>query len=158
VGKIGRVRIPVVLFAAALGLASCASPTQTVEGAGHPPVRVGEQFSLAVGDSARIVDTDFVLIFDAVAEDSRCAKTVTCVWEGNARARFTLRQYEVLDARTLEVHDDAIELNTSGRFSQRERVVVGRSPAHLELRSLAPQPPVQDPDGYVATLFIEAGP
>ena len=126
-----------------------------VQEPGHPPVRVGEEFSLAPGESARIRDTDLVLIFDAVTEDSRCPANVVCIWEGNARAQFTLRQYDALDERTMEVHDDSIELNTSSRFPRGRIVLVGLSRSNLVMRSLGPQPPVTDPKSYVATLLIE---
>ena len=101
-----------------------------------------------------IGDTNYGLIFDAVREDSRCARDVTCVWEGNARISLTLREaVPGKDPGTLhEGVDETLELNTSGRFDQRRKLPVG----WLVLRGLAPQPPIEDPKQYVATLFIEA--
>ena len=146
-------RIRVATFAFSLCLAACTGAPAPApgDGAGHPPVPVGEEFTLAVGDSARIGETDLVILFDAVAEDSRCATNVTCVWEGNARARFTVREYSAMSQRTVEVLDDAFELNTSGRFTQRRRTPVG----DLVLRHIDPQPPIDDPAKYIAVLIIE---
>ena len=101
-----------------------------------------------------IGDTNDWLIFEAVREDSRCARDVTCVWEGNARVTFTLREaVPGKDPGTLyEVVDETLDLNTSGRFNQRWKLPVG----WLVLQGLVPQPPIEDPNEYVATLFIEA--
>lgn len=146
-GKIGRVRT-LVSLGSLLWLAACTSPPH-VSGASHAPVRVGEEFTLAAGDSARIADSGLVVIFDAVIEDSRCQKNMACVWEGNARAKLRLVQD---DARRERTRDSIIEMNTSGRFVQRHAV---GSVGTLVMRALDPQPPVEDATKYVATLFIE---
>jgi hypothetical protein len=111
---------------------------------GNNPVLTGEEFKLAIGEDAPISDTGLSLVFETVAEDSRCAKGVVCVWEGNARARFRLRD---------GVHDEYIELNTSNRFESRHRI----APGILVMRGLDPQPPVPDSKRYVVTLVIEPG-
>ena len=51
---------------------------------GHPNVEAGldEEFSLAVGQKAIITGEDLEIRFKEVSEDSRCARDVTCVWEG----------------------------------------------------------------------------
>jgi hypothetical protein len=94
------------------------------------------------------------LIFDDVSEDSRCPDGVSCIWEGNARVSLTLREMVPGKKRgTLyEVVDETLVLNTSSRFEQRGTVPGG----FLELRGLAPQPPIGDRQRYVATLFIKA--
>ncbi len=46
---------------------------------------LGTEFELRLGQSARVGDTGVSLVFQSVAEDSRCPTGVTCVWEGNGR-------------------------------------------------------------------------
>jgi hypothetical protein len=153
VGKIARVRNCISLLLVIAMVAACAGAPVADPHPGHGPVAIGQEFTLAVGDSARIGETDLVLMFEAVTEDSRCARNVTCIWEGNARVKLVLREYSHMDARTIEVLDENLELNTSGRFEQRRKIPVG----FIELRGLAPRPPIEDPKKYVATLFIGAG-
>jgi hypothetical protein len=50
-----------------------------------------------------------------------------------------------------EVVDETLVLNTSGRFEQCWKVPGGL----LELRGLAPQPPIGDRQRYVATFVIK---
>jgi hypothetical protein len=42
----------------------------------------GRNFTLAIGQSATIVDEKLGIKFLDVTEDSRCPKNVTCIWEG----------------------------------------------------------------------------
>jgi len=48
--------------------------------------RLGEEFSLPIGQSVVITGEDIDMKFVEVSEDSRCPKDVTCVWEGRATA------------------------------------------------------------------------
>ena len=152
-GKIARVRNCISVLLVIAMVAACTGAPVADPQPGHGPVAIEQEFTLEVGDSARIGETDLVLMFEAVTEDSRCARNVTCVWEGNARVKLVLREYSHMDARTIEVLDENLELNTSGRFEQRRKIPVG----FIELRGLEPQPPIEDPKKYVATLFIGAG-
>ena len=135
-------------------VAGCAGAPPRTRVAGHPPIQVGQEFILEAGDSARIGDTNLVLMFDSVSEDSRCPRDVACIWEGNARLKLILREYASMDAGAVEVLDENLELNTSGRFAQRRKIPVGS----LLLRALAPVPPLDTSKKYVATLVIEAAP
>jgi len=47
-----------------------------------PQVHLNEEFSLAAGERAFLVDDNMELRFQRVTEDSRCPKNVTCVWAG----------------------------------------------------------------------------
>jgi hypothetical protein len=119
-------------------------------------VHVGETFTLEPGSWISLDGTNYVLGFVAVREDSRCPREVSCVWEGNARAAFTLRELIPGKKRgTLyEVVDSELDLNTSGRFERRHEFSNGV----IELRRLDPQPPLVDPQRYVATMSFEAKP
>ncbi len=59
-----------------LSLSGCAGGPDKVE------ANLGQEFSLSVGQSALITGEDLEITFEKVLEDSRCAKDVTCVWEG----------------------------------------------------------------------------
>ena len=153
--KIARVRTLIVLLVPVVFLAACAAAPVGKADRASPSVRAGETFTLPLGGSVHIGDTNYSLIFDAVREDSRCARGVTCVWEGNARVSLTLREAVPgkVPGTLYEVVDETLDLNTSGRFEQRRKIPAG----FIELRGLAPQPPIEDPKAYVATLIIEAG-
>jgi hypothetical protein len=48
--------------------------------------RLGEEFSLPIGQSVVITGEDLDIKFVEVSEDSRCPKDVTCIWEGRVTA------------------------------------------------------------------------
>ncbi len=48
--------------------------------------RLGEEFTLPIGQSVVITGEDLDIKFVEVSEDSRCPKDVTCVWEGRVTA------------------------------------------------------------------------
>jgi len=132
-------------------LMSCAHPVVDPVTEGHEPLVVGQEFELELGESARIGETEMVLSFDSVAEDSRCPRETTCVWEGNARLEFTLREYSNMGANMIEVLDGHIALNTSQRFEQQTKIPSGL----LILRKLSPDRPVDAHSRYVATMLIQ---
>jgi hypothetical protein len=49
---------------------------------GHVEAGLGQEFSLAIGQSAQIAGENLVIKFEEVVEDSRCPKDVVCVWAG----------------------------------------------------------------------------
>ncbi|MFC1954435.1 hypothetical protein ACFLVZ_01265 [Chloroflexota bacterium] len=56
-------------------------------------VGLGEEFSLSIGRGAVIKGEHLEITFLEVVEDSRCAKEVTCVWEGRATSRVRMVSY-----------------------------------------------------------------
>ncbi len=55
--------------------------------AGAPPgieANLGQEFSLNIGQEARIAGENLRISFEDVIEDSRCPLNVTCIWEGRA--------------------------------------------------------------------------
>ncbi len=60
-------------------LGSCA-------GTGEVKASLGEEFSLGIGQSIVITGEDLRIEFLEISEDSRCAKDVTCIWEGRVIA------------------------------------------------------------------------
>jgi hypothetical protein len=147
------VRIPVAAFVSAVLLTACAAGLPDQREPAQRSVRPAEEFTLEVGGAVWLEGTSFLLIFAAVSEDSRCPRDVSCIWEGNARVAFTVREAVPGKKRgTLyEVVDTNLDLNTSGRFEQRRKFLDG----YIELRKLDPQPPIEDPKRYVATMKFE---
>lgn len=132
-------RAPLASIAALLTLAGCA----VMPAPANRSAAVGQDFILSPGQSMGIEGSQVVVAFESVAEDSRCARDVTCIWEGNARVRLRISGDDPAQR---------IELNTSGRFAQSARISVGT----LILKQLEPQPPVSGPEEYLATLHLEA--
>ena len=57
-------------------------------GCNHAPgaieTNLGEEFTLSIGQEARITGENLRIAFEDVIEDSRCPLYVTCIWEGRA--------------------------------------------------------------------------
>jgi hypothetical protein len=53
-------------------------------------VSPGENFTIGVGQSARITGEDMIVKFIEVIGDSRCPQNVNCVWEGVASSHVTV--------------------------------------------------------------------
>ena len=51
-------------------------------GTGEVKTSLDQEFSLSIGRSITITGEDLRIKFVEVSEDSRCAKDVTCIWEG----------------------------------------------------------------------------
>lgn len=66
----------VAIMAFALLSSSCTSQADEVK------TRLGEEFSLRIGQTASIEEENLEIRFCEVVEDSRCPKNVTCVWAG----------------------------------------------------------------------------
>jgi hypothetical protein len=125
------------LLAASLSmLTACAAAPPS-----RPPVKAGEEFTLALGESVGIEQKGVLLSFDKVIDDSRCPMNARCIWEGNAR--IEIRARGSAGAR--------YQLNTSTRFNTSAKI----TDFVLELRRLEPDRLAGAPtQGYVATLFV----
>jgi hypothetical protein len=77
--RLNRMRLALL---AVLALGAC-RPVTTVE-----PER---EFTLAVGQEARISGSDITLVIDSVANESRCPSDVTCIQAGDADVRLRVR-------------------------------------------------------------------
>jgi hypothetical protein len=53
-------------------------------GAKPAEVRLNDSFELGIGQSASVAGEGLKVTFESVAEDSRCPRGATCVWEGQA--------------------------------------------------------------------------
>ncbi len=130
-------------------LAACAAQPPS-----RAPVKVGEEFTLALGESVGIDNKGIIVEFKKVIEDSRCPMNARCIWEGNARIALKATAFTAGRAtNVLDVAESTVELNTSTRFNTREKI----TDFSLELRRLEPDRLAGAPTkGYVATLFVGA--
>ncbi|MGW6331351.1 hypothetical protein [Nocardia rhamnosiphila] len=100
-------------------------------GAAEPPPvspRLGTEFTLAPGETARLDGDRLTVTFGEVPADSRCPAGAACVWEGDAT---------VLTEVTVGERRSRHELHTSPRFAT-EAAVGGY---RIELVTLRPSRP-----------------
>lgn len=107
-----------------------------------PTVPVNTDFDVAVGGMARIQDSQMMVRFDTVTEDSRCPADVECVWEGNATVRITV---------------DSVGKAGVAEFRTSQPRLVSLFGSSFELRALRPQRTTQSvprPRDYIITLRV----
>lgn len=97
---------------------------------------LGANFTLAVGESARIDGTDLVVTFTRVVEDSRCPTGVTCVRQGEVRIAVTVRGAGAPATLELEVPPTQSVVGRADGAANEKRV--GEFLVHLE--SVDPSP------------------
>jgi len=134
------------------GLAACDTPRQIdQEGQiGHDigEHRFGDTFTTPEGGKMEMVEEQIVVSFLEVLEDSRCPKTVTCVWQGVAKIKAgaiihpdAAKGYEEF---VLATYPESARTATIGDF-------------RIELLDLSPYPDAAAPtatDGHTATLRV----
>ncbi len=65
-----------VIVVLSLVLGGCTGSSQEVK------AKLGEEFSLQIGQTALLADENVKITFKEVITDSRCPKNVTCIWAG----------------------------------------------------------------------------
>ena len=75
-----RYGLGLALIGLVLLLVGCAG------GGGPIKASLGQEFTLAVGQTAEITGENLSMTFLEVVEDSRCPKNVTCIWAGRVSA------------------------------------------------------------------------
>ncbi|MFA5668707.1 MAG: hypothetical protein WC967_05640 [Balneolaceae bacterium] len=83
------------------------------------PIKVapelGEAFELRVGDSVTMNNSDLTILFKDVTEDSRCPRSVTCVWAGIAKLDVEFYnqtfEFDTYDKFEYEVNSYKIKFN-----------------------------------------------
>lgn len=135
--RIGRWAVVTGVLAAAVGCGASAEPPPA-----SPPL--GTEFTLGLGETARLDDDRLTVSFDAVAADGRCPSGTACVWEGDAM---------VVTEVILGAQRSRHELHTHQQFAT--GVTVGRY--RIELVALRPSPPASGPvpgGEYRADLLV----
>ena len=117
---------------------------------GHPPEStdgptLGKPFEVRAGETAVIASEGLRIVFQRVKNDSRCAKGLNCVWEGDAEA--------VLEVETDPKDRAEIGLHTHSNFAT--SASFGKYRIQLQLlRPLAKREKAVDPKEYVVTLLV----
>jgi hypothetical protein len=75
--------------------------TSTAVPANASVIQLGHPFTLAVGEHAVLPEGDLHLRFEHMLEDSRCPRSVLCIWSGQARAAISIWSEETAP-QTLE--------------------------------------------------------
>jgi hypothetical protein len=110
--------------------------------------RLGEEFTLRVGQSAAITELNLWMRFNRVVDDSRCPANVSCVWEGDGAV--------VIEVAPLNGDSKEDTLHTT---LDPRSIPLGR--AELQLVKLEPYPATPDPiapGDYIVTLATRALP
>lgn len=63
--------------------------------------RLGQEFSLAIGQKAHIEGEELQVEFLEVTTDSRCPKNVTCIWAGEVKCLVEITYFKSLHRVTL---------------------------------------------------------
>jgi hypothetical protein len=107
-------------------------------------VSAGREFSLKMGQRARLRDGRLTVRFASVAEDSRCPAKVDCVWAGNAKVSLVVQ--------SPGGRATTVELNTNS-----EPKTGSSSGYEISLKRLDPHPQsgtkINQKD-YAATLIL----
>lgn len=104
-------------------------------------VKLGQEFTLALGQEGEVEPEGLKVKFDSVSEDSRCPEGVTCIWQGNAKIR--LRLAKAPDGERF------VDLNTAGGHDPQTYPSAGTSLGYtVRLNGLSPKP------GYAARLTV----
>ena len=124
--------VAVVLAVVACGTSSTLQP--------RLQPRLEQPFTLGLDQTAEFPDLQLEITFRSVPSDSRCPRTVVCVWAGSAEVRLEV---------TVRDQVRSIVVNTG--VEPREAVIGSR---RLVLRTLSPEPPLR-PTDYRVTLELQ---
>lgn len=99
-----------VLVALAAGTASSAASEHVPAPAAKSPepsvaVAPGRDFTLTAGQEVAVAGRDLTVRFTGLVSDSRCPPRAQCIWQGEAVARFVVR--ERAGSTTADLHTGA---------------------------------------------------
>ncbi len=101
--------IPFILMA----LLSACSPAKE-----EPGYRIGQEFTLTIGQSATLSGENLTIRFDSILEDSRCPKNVVCVWVGRVRFGITISESGISQPLELSTETNAVDGYAQGAFQK----------------------------------------
>lgn len=112
-------------------------------------IKLNEEFTVKFGQVVVMDAGKIKFHFSSVAEDSRCPKSVNCVWEGNAMI--------IVDGYATDGQSGSVMLNTHKGDATRFPSKGNFAGYEVELISLSPYPedtePIKQAD-YVARLIV----
>lgn len=147
-------------LAACVATAAC---TNTLGPGGKPVVtaKLGQDFTLQLGQTAAVGGSFFQIYFRGVPTDTRCPQGALCITDGNARTEYTawtggLQAPLVINTNPVEAGQD------SSAFCGAPPTPCGTvSPYQILLISLDPYPVLGDtldPSQYKVTLRVDNAP
>ncbi len=120
------------------------------QGTAHPMeprgVRLGESFTLRVGETATVDDAKVTVTFQKVVRDSRCPKDVTCIRAGEAVV--------VLALETEAGRSAVLELEVPPGGGSHAQTFEAFQVTVLELHPQTESTKSIDPSAYVATVRV----
>ena len=117
-----------------------------ISGCGKDEYKMGEEFSLSIGETASIKGEQLQIRFLEISEDSRCPRNVTCIWEGRAVAVIEVFQGDTSQQITL------IEQGLSDLFAKEQ---FGEYEFHFRILPYPGEAEVQiSPDEYLLMLTV----
>ena len=108
--------------------------------------QMGQEFTIKVGQQAKLDGADLALKFVGVPQDSRCPANVNCVWAGNAEVALELVHGECTSVLTLNTHAGPSTSSESKVAGFRVKLVKLDPYLHTERKI--------SPSDYVATLLV----
>lgn len=75
---------------------------------------LGEEFTVSIGQSARINREDLVVTFNEVIGDSRCPSNVVCIWAGVASISVTITSHG--DTYSMALNQPGLSGNGTAEF------------------------------------------
>ena len=127
-------------------LLGCGTSLKVSSSENQTSPRVGQEFSLKVGEKKKLEGVDLQVKFAGVPQDSRCPTNVNCVWAGNAEVALDLLHNNCSTVVTLNTH------RSSGTGDEGK---VGGF--RIKLVKLIPYPHTERkiaPGDYTATLLV----
>ncbi len=79
-----------LMLVALVALAACQASRTPPSDQPRLPITLGQPFRLNAGQTAALNDTEVIIGFAGVDEDSRCPKSVECFWAGQAKVRLSV--------------------------------------------------------------------
>ena len=107
---------------------------------------MGKEFSLKVGQQAKVDGVDLNLKFTGVPQDSRCPTNVNCVWAGNAEVALEWTHNKCTTTITLNTHASAANSDEAKVSGLRVKLIKLEPYPHSEKKI--------SPSDYTATLLI----
>jgi len=107
---------------------------------------LGDTISLMVDEKVENYQENISLKLDSIVNDSRCPTNVTCIWEGNAEAKFTFTNDNV---------DHGFILNTNlGTNFRKDTLIDNYNISLIQLYPYPENPGIIEQKDYFAEILL----
>lgn len=127
-------------------LIGCGTDPNMNSATNQTPPRMGQEFSIKVGQTVKLDSVDLQVRFVAVTEDSRCPADVNCVWAGKADVALDVVHNKCGSALKLTTQRSS-QASDDGKVGDFRVKLVKLDPYPRSDRKIAP-------GDYVATLSV----